>query len=152
MITGTPIWVWAVLGYLIFVGILALKPRIITLYKLILMPVALIILKFKLFSSPDAWIYILTLAVGITAGVLKARTTAIHIFKDKKHIQIPGSSSLIVVLIGIFAMKYYFGYLQATDLEAYVKQHVWELALSGLLSGYFTGQRANYLYRYFEKV
>lgn len=152
LITHTPIWVWGILVYLLYVGIQALKPRVITLQKLIFLPLALIALKYKLFVSPEAWIYVLALAVGITAGVLKVRKSKIQIFKDKKHILIPGSSSLIIVLVGIFVMKYYFGYLQASDPAEYTRQHVWELGLSGLLSGYFTGQRANYLYRYFKNI
>jgi len=149
IITRTPIWVWAILVYLLYVGIRALKPRIVTIEKLIFLPLALIALKFRVFLSPDAWIYVVGLSAGLFAGFLKVRNSPVKILKDIKSIQIPGSFSLIVILLGIFVMRYFFGYLQATDPVAYLIYIDWELALSGILSGYFTGQRTNYLYRYY---
>ncbi|AZZ36288.1 hypothetical protein CIK05_05615 [Bdellovibrio sp. qaytius] len=150
IITHTPAWVWAILIYLLFVGYQALKPRTISLYRLILLPIALIALKFKFFTSPDAWIYIVGILSGAFAGYLKVRNSKIQVFKDKKEILIPGSSSLIVILVGIFVMKYFFGFLQVTDPVAYIKYYTWELVMSGILSGYFSGQRLNYLYRYIK--
>ncbi len=149
IIRNTPIWVWGILVYLLYVGIQALKPRIVTLDKLIFLPLALIALKFKVFLSPDAWIYLVGLSAGLFAGFVKVRNSPIKVLKDIKSIQIPGSSSLIIILLGIFVMKYFFGYLQATDPVAYIRYFDWELVLSGILSGYFTGQRTNYLYRYY---
>lgn len=149
IIRNTPIWVWGILVYLLYVGIQALKPRIVTLDKLIFLPLALIALKFKVFLSPDAWIYLVGLSAGLFAGFVKVRNSPIKVLKDIKSIQIPGSSSLIIILLGIFVMRYFFGYLQATDPVAYIRYFDWELVLSGILSGYFTGQRTNYLYRYY---
>ncbi len=149
IIRNTPLWVWGILGYLLYVGIQALKPRIVTLDKLIFLPLALIALKFRVFLSPDAWIYLVGLSAGLFAGFVKVRNSPIKVLKDIKSIQIPGSSSLIIILLGIFVMKYFFGYLQATDPVAYIRYFDWELVLSGILSGYFTGQRTNYLYRYY---
>lgn len=152
IITHTPAWVWGILIYLLYVGVQALKPRLVSIYRLILLPLALIFLKYKIFVSPDAWVYLLGITAGIFAGYAQVRNSPIKILKDIKSIQIPGSSSLIVILLGIFVMRYFFGYLQASKPEAYVEYFYWELALSGILSGYFTGQRANYLYRYFKAI
>lgn len=149
IIKNTPIWVWGILLYLLYVGIQALKPRIVTLDKLIFLPLALIALKFRVFLSPDAWIYLIGLSAGLFAGFAKVRNSPIKVLKDIKSIQIPGSSSLIVILLGFFVMRYFFGYLQATDPVAYIRYFDWELVLSGILSGYFTGQRINYFYRYY---
>lgn len=150
IVTGTPIWVWAILGYLIYVGVQALKPRTVGLQRLIFLPLVLILLKYRLLTQPDAWIYVVFFIAGLGAGYLKVRRTQIVISKESKTIQIPGSSSMIVIFISIFVMRYMSGYLQATDPALFLRFTPFDLGFSGLLSGYFTGQRLTYLYRYFK--
>lgn len=145
-----PPFVWVILAYLLYVGFKALKPRVMSIHRLILIPVALIALKYKVFISPHLWVYILALSVGLAIGYYKVKGDSIQVFKETKSVRIPGSSSLIFILIGIFAVKFYFGYQEAVNPEAYARNLVWDFALSGVLSGYFSGQRACYLYRYFK--
>lgn len=148
LVTGTPIWVWAILGYLIFVGVQALKPRIVSVQRLIFMPLILILLKYKIFLQPDAWIYLVFFIIGIGLGHLKVRNAKIQIFKESKTILIPGSSSMIEIFISIFVLRYASGYLQFSDPAAFLRFAPYDLGFSGLLSGYFSGQRFTYLYRY----
>lgn len=150
IITGTPLWVWGILGYLVYVGIQALKPRVITLQRLIIMPILFVVLKYKVFSDSNAWIYFSLLTLGLIAGYLKVRKAPVKIFKETKTIEIPGSSLMIVLFISIFVLKYYSGYLQATDIEAYHRFEPFDFGLSGLLSGYFSGQRFCFLRRYLQ--
>ena len=150
MVSHIPPFVWLILAYLLYVGIQALKPRVVSINRLIFLPLMLIALKYKIFTSEYAWVYFAGIAVGLVIGYIKVRNSPIEIFKEAKSIQIPGSSSLIVILISIFLIKYYFGYLQAVNPEAYARNLFWDLGISGVLSGYFTGQRASYLYRYFK--
>ncbi|MBY0452342.1 MAG: hypothetical protein K2P92_04845 [Bdellovibrionaceae bacterium] len=77
IVSGTPIWVWAILGYLIYVGIQALKPRTVSLYRLIFLPLILILFKYRLLSHPDAWIYLVFFILGIGSGYLKVRNKKI---------------------------------------------------------------------------
>lgn len=150
IVSGTPIWVWAILSYLIYVGIQALKPRTVTLYRLIFLPLILILFKYRLLAQSGAWIYLVFFIIGLGAGYLKVRSTKILIFKETKMIQIPGSSSMIVIFISIFVIRYMSGYLEATDPVTFLRFTPFDLGFSGLLSGYFTGQRLTYLYRYFR--
>lgn len=150
IVAGTPIWVWAILGYLVYVGIQALKPRTVSLYRLIFLPLILILFKYRLLSQADAWIYLVFFIIGLGVGYLKVRNTKILIFKETKTIQIPGSSSMIVIFISIFVMRYMSGYLEATNPAMFLRFTPFDLGFSGLLSGYFTGQRFTYLYRFFK--
>jgi hypothetical protein len=150
IVSGTPIWVWAILGYLVYVGIQALKPRTVSLYRLIFLPLILILFKYRILAQPDAWIYLVLFVIGLGAGFLKVRNTQILIFKESKTIQIPGSSSMIVIFISIFVMRYMSGYLEATDPVMFLRFTPFDLGFSGLLSGFFTGQRFTYLYRYIK--
>ena len=47
-IIGTPWWVWIILVYLLFVGIKALKPRIVYLPKLFIIPAVLSSMQYKI--------------------------------------------------------------------------------------------------------
>ena len=149
--THIPVFVWFILAYLLYVGITALKPRVVSIYRLIIIPLALIALKYKVFVSDYVWIYLLGIAGGLVIGFLKVKNDQIKIIKETKSIEIPGSYSLIFILLGIFVLKFYFGYLQAADPLAYTQQLVWDFSISGALSGYFSGQRVSYLWRYMNK-
>lgn len=143
-----PPFVWGILAYLLYVGIKALKPREVSVYRLTLIPLVLIALKYKILMSPDVWVYFVAIAVGVLVGFYKVKNDPIEILKERKSIRIPGSSSLIVILLGIFVVKYYFGYLQAVNPAAYARDLLWDFGISGVLSGYFMGQRGSYIYRY----
>lgn len=146
--THIPIFVWFILAYLLYVGFSALKPRVISFNRLIFIPLALILLKYKAFTSEHVWLYLLTLVVGLLIGFYKVKNDQIEILKEIRSIKIPASYSLIFVLVGLFVLKFYFGYLQASNPEAYAQKAIWEYSISGILSGYFSGQRASYAYRY----
>lgn len=149
-VSGVPFYVWLILGYLIYVGMQALKPRVVSVNRLIFLPLVLIALKYNIFTSQDAWVYAAGILTGMTAGYFKARKISIEVNKASRMLVLPGSSSLIVVLLGFFVLKYYFGYLQAVDPQAYAQKLWWAYGLSGILSGFFIGQRVSYLKSYFS--
>ena len=148
--SGVPIWVWAILAYLIYVGLQALKPRLIGLQRLIVMPLILIAAKFRMFSEPKAWIYFAFFIGSALIGFLVIRKADIKIYKDRKKILTPGSPLILLILISIFFTRFYAGYLQATNPEAFLRYLPIDLGISGLLSGYFSGQRFCYLFRYYK--
>lgn len=150
ILIGTPVWVWGILGYLVYVGVQALKPRTISLNRLIIMPIVFIAFKYRIFAQPNAWIYFSLLTVGIIVGYLKVRKAPIKVFKESKTMEIPGSSLMIILFISIFVLKFYAGYLQATNIEAFNRFEPFDFGFSGLLSGYFSGQRFCFLRRYFQ--
>ncbi|MGZ3690732.1 MAG: hypothetical protein ACXVAX_04475 [Pseudobdellovibrio sp.] len=147
---GTPIWVWAILAYLIYIGLQALKPRMITLQRLIIMPLILIAAKFRMFSEPNAWIYFAFFIASGLVGYFVVRKADLKIYKNKKMILTPGSPLILLILVSIFVTRYYAGYLQATNPQEFLKYAPIDLGISGLLSGYFSGQRICYLYRYYN--
>lgn len=52
-IVGAPLWVWAILGYLLFVGVKAMRAQFIYLPKIFILPVVFVILNFKTIVSSE---------------------------------------------------------------------------------------------------
>lgn len=158
VIRGTPWWVWLIFAFLIYRGINALQPRVTSLRSIFLMPT--IFFGFavnSLLKNPCATPYVLSLwllalLAGVGAAWLLNRRLVIKADKRKHLIQLPGTVSVLITVISIFAIKYFFGYMAAvhadmcsTPLFIYVK-----LMLYGGLSGLSVGKMLQYLHKYYR--
>lgn len=152
----TPWWVYLLLAYLIKIDIQASKTRVASLKKLFILPTILLLMSIHtlITSFPinpfTLTIYIISILLGIALGFWQIYRLKIKI--DKKHmlIQLPGTWSTLIVVLIVFAAKYFFGYELAVDPNL-VKQTDFEiimLGISGILTGLFVGRVICYLYRY----
>lgn len=149
-ILGTPWWVWAVLLYLLFIGTKALQTRVIYLPKLFIIPVALSVIKYKIFINAEVKTLLIYCAGFVFASLLGAYIAfkeKIKIFKNKNYIELQGSYQTLSLSISFFCMKYIFGYLNASSQVPLEYVMLAEMFISGIFSGYFTGKALNYLYR-----
>jgi hypothetical protein len=93
IITNTPWWVWLIFFYLIFVGKQSTKSRSIYLPKLFIIPIILLLVKYEVFLSVNAWFYIGCMIVGIVIGYVANRLKKLKINKETAVIEIPGEYS-----------------------------------------------------------
>jgi uncharacterized membrane protein len=142
IVSHTPLWVWALLAYLLYRGWIALGDRAAPLWKVILLPVVMLGLSLQGLLQ-QFWRHASVLEFAALALLLAAacswRTTA-------RQVQVqPGSSLLLVrgswrplaMTLAIFSLKYAVGVTQALH-PAWLRGIAIALAL-GLLYGMFAG-------------
>jgi|GEM_PF-3849495 len=71
----------------------------------------------------------------------------VTIIKETKSVKLPGHYYTIVMFLCLFLSKYYFGYLEATELDYALRYSTIETAVTSLFSGYFLGKVMSYLLR-----
>lgn len=108
----TPLYVWAILGFLVYRGVLASRAREITLRKLCILPLVMLALSLSgVYGSfgfdgmaPFAWV------AGAVAGAALAWTLAdtrkIVVIGERASVRRPGSWLPLTLMMSIFCMKY----------------------------------------------
>jgi hypothetical protein len=150
-ITGTPLWVWGLFAYLLYIGFKSTRARVVPIAKLFIMPAILFGLKYKTFLSGNMSLilcYFISLIIGLGIGFYLARQTKVIIHKSSKAIELPGEHSTCILLLSFFCMKYAFGYVQSTTPELPLQYLMIETAISAMFSGYFLGRSLNYVRRF----
>lgn len=153
IIGGTPLWVWGVLGYLIFRGVNAIKPHKVYLPRLLILPLILILLRYTFFtnaSSTDLMIYGSCLVLGILVGAFVASKIDFHVIKDEWLVELPGNYHTLVILVLFFAIKYLFGFLRANDPSLAIHYSWLEAAGTALLPGFFLGKTVVYARKFIK--
>lgn len=150
IIAGTPWWVFVLLIYLIRIGYDATKPSIVELKKLFILPAVLIglsamgIYTLTQHQPINLLVTIAALLFGIPLGWVHYKLLKIKAVPDKKQLHIPGTWSVLVLILLIFAVKYYTGYQMDVNPEVLLKPQnaIKILALYGLFIGLFIGRLA----------
>jgi hypothetical protein len=145
IITGTPWWVYLILAYVLYVGIRALKPRTMSVNRIFIIPLIILALSLwflidKFTGFKDLLIWALFIPIGFGAGwgiVQKLKIRADH---KKLLIRIGGNPFILILVLAIFAVKYFFGYWKAVTPDIGPFLHSMELAFSGLFLGLFVGR------------
>lgn len=150
ILTHTPVWVWLLLAYLLYVGFKATRTHVLSLSKLFIMPVIFMGLKYTVVMSNSFFVYIVYLLIGVGIGWMVAKKTPIQILKDLKSIQLPGNYSTLSILILFFIVEYIFGYLEASQPVIAAQYAIIEISLSALFSGFMLGKAFCYSYRFYH--
>ena len=139
----TPVWVWALLVGLIALGYSQTRSRTISLGRLVIIPVAMMVLSLygtlsAFGPSPTvlgAWLA----ACAMVASLVALRTAPAGTAYDGVHRRytIPGSWLPLVVILGIFCTKYAVGVTLA--MHSAMAQHTLFATLVGTLYGLFSG-------------
>lgn len=150
-IIGTPLWVWAVLAYLLIIGIRATHTRIVSLPRLFIIPAILIALKYRTFlTGTHLGYYAIFICMGAIIGYIIGVRAPIKVFKDSKTVELPATYATLIILISFFAIKYAFGYLHATQPEVAAQYAVLDVSLSALLSGFLIGKFFGYIRQFYR--
>lgn len=158
IIRGTPVWVWAIFAFLIYRGASALHTRTVPLWTTFLLPTFFLGLAItSLIKSPCASCYTLSmwlfaLISGTAIAWFLNRALFIKADKRKMLIQLPGSASTLILVIGIFAVKYFFGYMAVVHpaISSMPSVTYIRLALYGGITGLTIGKLLQYLYKYYN--
>lgn len=150
VITGTPLWVWGVLVFLLYAGYQATKTRNIVLPKLFIIPLIFMGLNYSTFiTGTHLGSYLIALLLFIIPGYIKGHDTPIKIHKQSKTIQVPGNYYTICIMLSFFTIKYTFeclAVMQPTVANDYALEVT---VLSAGLSGFFLGRSMCYVKRFY---
>ena len=148
-------WVYLLLAYLIFIGIQASKTRVVSIKKLIIVPIIFtwmsvetLLTAFKV-NTLSIGTWSIAILIGITLGWLQIIRHKLIVDKPHWLIKVPGSWLTFILVLIIFASKYYFGYQLAMDpqLESQTGCEVAMLSVSGVVTGLLIGRVIAYFYR-----
>jgi hypothetical protein len=151
LITGAPLWVWPVLAYLLFIGVRATRDRVLSLPRLFLTPLILVLLRIPFLLEVDfnGWVVFgCFLLVGVGVGFSVGFRTPVQILYDARALKIPGSLAPLILLILFFCIKYTLGALTALHPNLTTELQVLDLALSAVITGYFTGVGVAFLMKW----
>lgn len=108
----TPLYVWAILGFLVYRGVLASRAREVSLRKLCIIPLVMLALSLSGVhgSFGLAGIASFAWAIGALAGAALAwsltKTVTIVAIPTRASVQRPGSWVPLMLMMSIFCMKY----------------------------------------------
>jgi membrane protease YdiL (CAAX protease family) len=103
IVAGTPLWVWALLALLLFLGIRAMWPTTAPLWRLAILPTVFFVWGFYgLFTLHSFTVqrllpWAVALAAGIGVGLMIAGLAKIRADKTRHAVQMPGSSLTLVL-------------------------------------------------------
>ncbi len=144
ILSNTPAWVFGILGILVLLGVQALRPRTLSLGRLVVVPVGFIIWGLSnLFSGPTpdpALLETRGLAAVIALGLVwimppYRRAT---IDRERKVVHVPGTPNPLIRNVVLFLTKYGLAVTTAM-MPADPTPKFIDAAISGLISGYFLG-------------
>ncbi|HVV94251.1 MAG TPA: DUF6622 family protein [Hyphomicrobiales bacterium] len=156
IVVHTPVWVWLILAYLLFMGVRSLWPRTVGFTRLAIMPAVFFVwglwTLFETFRlTPLAvGLWVVGLVIGGAIGATLVARLSIGADRERGLLHMPGSPVNLVLIILIFVTKYYFGVRigMAPDLVRDPGFVAFDLGISGILTGIFLGR----FYGYWRKL
>lgn len=150
IITHTPLWVWAILGLLLWLGLRQSAPRSVSVRQTTVLPLGMVGLSlagmFTAFGAGSPAVVAWASALAVAGAVVMTRSLpkATQYNSWTQQFQLPGSWTPLVLMLSIFFTKYAVGVTLAMhpDLarDALFSQSVG--ALYGGFSGVFVGRAA----------
>lgn len=148
---GTPWWVYLLFFYLVLMGVKAAKPQTVPILRLLLFPIVLTIWSlmglYSKWDGPAFLSWAIALIPGCIFGWLFVRSWKIRFDRKRKTLSLPGSWSTLILVLVIFAVKYFFGYYSATHPAIPETLMFAQMISSGIITGIFFGRLANFWIR-----
>jgi hypothetical protein len=148
----TPVWVFPLFAYLVWLGIKAMRPRTTTIQRSLIVPAIFIIwgLSGLVSQSHDAISPLLAwlaaaLVLGAT-GFLSAKPFELD--HTTGEIKRPGSVVPLLRNVTIFALQYSVRVIMAVDPDARTTATLVGRAVGGAMTGYFLGRTVALLRQY----
>ncbi|QQR54086.1 hypothetical protein IPH25_04535 [bacterium] len=148
----TPSWVWVVFVYIIVMGIKASKTRSIYLPRIFLTQCIMFGLKYKSYFSSDALTLIPVVIVTTVISFFTIDTTQLKRDTKTTSIIIPGSYQTLVIMLSFFTVKYIFGFLYVTNPTIALKYKLFDLMISGILTGFLLGKSLRFTSWYLKQT
>jgi len=153
-IIHTPVWVWALLGLILWLGWSGLQTRTLVPGRLAILPiVATSISLFNAVTSTQPLlaipVWLVALAAGAPLGMLIARQRVLEVEPDGHRVRLAGSWFPMVLGLSIFCIRYAMGVTVAFH-PTWVGDSAWVIgasAVSGTIAGLALGWLACLLLR-----
>ena len=143
----TPIWVWAILAALIYLGSKQLKPRVVKRYSVLIAPVAFLFVGLMAAGRGQVgfvtWAVSLISLAAVTFFVWQP-TNGARYEANGDRLHMPGSVVPMLLMLAIFLLNYVINVVLAIN-PAYRSELVWQMVpalILGALSGVFIGRAA----------
>ncbi len=156
IISNTPWWVYLLFLYLVGIGLNALRPRTISIKRLILIPGILTIwnIAFLMERLSEKYFFLLFWVVGLSIGVLIGWQT-VHSWETKadqvnKTLHLPATWSTLILILLVFAVRYFFLFHYELYPQFYNHFFLADSISSGVITGIFVG-RSLELYQKYKK-
>lgn len=150
----TPVWVWFVLAYVLFVGYKSLRPRSVKVYQLAVMPLIFLSMKYAFFmnaSSSDVSMYKGYAILGGFIGWYVGLCEEISFSSDGSTVNLPPNYYTLPLLGLFFIFKFFLGYVKSTDLSLYSHFQTAEIVTSACIFGFFFGKNLSIRIRYKQR-
>ncbi|EHR05481.1 DUF6622 family protein [Bradyrhizobium sp. WSM471] len=155
IITHTPLWVFALLAYLVWQGIKAMQPRRAPISRALIVPAVFIVWGVSRISfghQDGTWPLIAWIAAALALlplGVLTPRPFDVD--HTTGEIIRPGSAFALVRNLVVFSVQYTVGVISAIDAGDRAVAFIAGRAISGATAGYFIGSTIALLIAYRRK-
>jgi hypothetical protein len=153
ILANTPVWVFALLGYLIWQGWQGLRPRTQPIWRMLIVPLVFFLMGLsRLAINSDnglapllAW---LAAALLFASLALYRGPRLLGVDRTNGKVTRPGSAIPLVRNITVFTLQYGVAVAAAMKLEPHAAVAIIGHAVSGACAGYFSGWTAALLRRY----
>ena len=150
----TPLWAFALLAYLVWQGIKAMRPRTVTIWRSLIVPAVFIVwgLSRPLSRHDYAWplaAWLGAAAVLLLVGLMTARS--LELDHTTGEIKRPGSVMPLIRNITVFALQYAVTVIAVVDPHDATTAAIVGRAVSGGMTGYFLGRTVALLRQYFRQ-
>lgn len=139
--------------YLLWVGLNALKTRTIKTPILFIMPLIFLGLQYNLLTAKTTTIlfFIIVFLVFFVFSWFWHKRKRLTFHLEHKEISLPGSWETFLLVMGIFTIKYVFGFLHSEKPDI-AQNYLWaEILFSGAITGIAWGRSFCYYYRFKKK-
>lgn len=145
----TPVYVWAILAFLVYRGVLAARERDMTLTRMAIVPVVMLVLALHAIAAQFGMASVAMLAWLLGAAVLTLQRLAfgrscVLAVAGAGRVRLRGSWTPLALMLTVFSIKYVLAVVLVM-LPEMAGQAVFVATVCGLLglcNGYFLGQLA----------
>jgi hypothetical protein len=152
ILSGTPWWVFVLLALLVGLGVQQLKPRIVRLPRIVIVPGVFLawgLIALSTRAAPGivlAWLIASMLGAGL--GWSTTRLAGIRVDRRRGLIYLPGGWTTLVASLSVFAAKYALAVTAALRPQWHAAIATADVAVSGLSAGYFLARLGRMLIWY----
>ncbi len=156
LILNMPWWVYLIFLYCIFAGWKALYPRVISYYRLFMIPmffgilsIPIIFVRYSLsLSHLSTWI--ISCLIGSFTGWWLYRKIPLQADKKKRLMKVPGSKSTLISILLILFFRYCFSYIHIVNPASLKNPFLIypDLIISAIISGFILGRGIYFSFAY----
>ena len=152
ILANTPIWVFALLALLIWLGTLSLRPRRTPLFRLLIVPIVFLMMGLSRLVFAGGQLHLigawLAAAIVMASIALYAGPGAMSVDRQDGTILRPASWLPLIRNLSVFVLQYAVAVIAAMKLDSGGNVPLIGQAVSGACAGYFLGWSIGLIRRY----